>query len=938
MSTALFAPGSDDVLVVVDLSAQLFRAYHAIRPLSSPTGEPTHAVYGVVTMLERLVKQARPKRLAIALDSGRKTFRSELYPQYKANRPEPPEDLIVQLRRASMVVRAFTPHVWQKDGFEADDLIATAVRRARTEGLRTLIVGADKDLMQLVGDDVQLWDTMRDRVIGPAEVSEKFGVRVDQLGDLLSLMGDSSDNIPGVAGIGPKTAAELLNAHGTLDGIYAHLADLPRKRLRDLLVEHEAMARLSRRLVTLADDCDPDIDPKNTIWSARDVGRLRAIYAELGFTRLVQSLPAETEPSAGCQQLDAAQPTTTITESGSRLAKPSGDSGSARSSGQGAFDFVDDVEKVEVLDSIAALGTWLTLGQDSDKWAMSLRRLVDHATRSPWIAVGIATSETRCAVARIAQLSADTSAESTGITLDELRSFLRGHHGGSELEIQTHGGKALWLALLDADVSNMKLGFDTELASYLLDPEQAHDLSALTQRFLGSQGASLLLPTSRPRRGESATDDQLLTDTALRAQAIYRLARVMAPRIVEEGLEQLYYQVELPLCRVLARMQREGVLVDTTHLATMSITLDHEIARLEKLAIESAGRQFNVNSPRQLETILFDELGLKPARRTKTSRSTDAATLEGLAEEHPLPRLILAHRQVAKLKSTYVDALPALVDETTGRVHSSWEQVIAATGRLSSTDPNLQNIPVRTDLGRAIRRAFVAPKGKQLVSADYSQIELRILAHLSSDPELLLAFRTNEDVHLRTAMAVFDVGAEAVTKEMRRQAKAVNFGVIYGQTESGLANALGIPRHQASEFIAAYYRRYRGVRDFMNGTLEQARHGRAVRSLFGRRRYFNDIDSANRSLRLSAERMAMNMPVQATAADILKMSMLKLDQPVTPGARMILSVHDELVFEVPNAEVELAKTRIVEAMQSAAELAVELLVEVGQGSNWADAH
>ncbi|HEY5956622.1 MAG TPA: DNA polymerase, partial [Polyangiaceae bacterium] len=422
------------------------------------------------------------------------------------------------------------------------------------------------------------------------------------------------------------------------------------------------------------------------------------------------------------------------------------------------------------------------------------------------------------------------------------------------------------------------------------------------------------------------------------ARAIFRIARAMAPRVADEGLEQVFYEIELPLARVLARMQRAGVLVDTSHLSVMSLELDREISRLEGEAIAAVGHPFNVNSPRQLETILFDELGLKPVRRTKTSRSTDAATLEVLAEDHALPRLILAHRQVAKLKSTYVDALPALVNPATGRVHSSWEQTVAATGRLSSNDPNLQNIPIRTELGRAIRKAFVAAPGMQLVSADYSQIELRILAHLSRDPELLLAFETDEDVHQRTAMAVFEVDANSVTKDMRRQAKAVNFGVIYGQTESGLANSLGIPRQQAGEFIAAYYRRYRGVRDFMNSTLEQARHGKAVRSMFGRRRHFNEIDSANRSLRLAAERMAMNMPIQATAADILKLAMLKLDEPVTPNSRMIMSVHDELVFEVPIGEVELAKARIVEAMQQATALGVKLLVEVGSAANWAEAH
>jgi DNA polymerase-1 len=934
MPTKLFEKGADDVLVIVDLSAQLFRAYHAIRPLSSPAGEPTHAVYGVVTILERLVKDMRPKRLAIALDTARRTFRTEIYPEYKANRPTPPEDLVIQLRRANEIVRAFTPHVWQKEGYEADDLIATAVCRARAQGLRTLIVGADKDLMQLVGDDVQLWDSMRDRVIGPEEVFEKFGVRVDQLGDLLALTGDSSDNIPGVAGIGPKTAAELLTSYGTLDGIYAHLADLPRKRIRDLLVEHEARARLSRQLVTLSHDCDPSIDPSSTHWITRDVVRLRALYAELGFTRLAQGLPAEASAEApkASAASSAADAEATLPENDAKTTEqrdvPAGTE-------QGSFQFLAEAGQLTTIHDVEALAAWFDASRESDRIAVAIRRHDDHATHSAWAALGLALDESRHAVVKIAGVDPATSGEPAGVPPEVLQSWLREKLEADNRRVVTHGAKALWLALLDANIRSARIGFDTELASYLLDPDESHELVSLSQRYAREAAAGLT--PSMPNRRKGAADVPT-AEVAYRARAIFRVSRAMAPRISDEGLDPVLYDIELPLSRVLARMQRAGVLVDTSHLSQMSAELDREMTRLEAEAVAAVGHAFNVNSPRQLETILFDEIGLKPIRRTKTSRSTDAATLEVLAEEHPLPRLILAHRQVAKLKSTYVDALPALVNTATGRVHSSWEQTIAATGRLSSNDPNLQNIPIRTDLGRAIRKAFVAAPDMQLVSADYSQIELRVLAHLSRDPELMHAFETDQDVHLRTAMAVFEVNADAVTKDMRRQAKAVNFGVIYGQTESGLANALGIPRHQAGEFIAAYYRRYRGVREFMNGTLEQARHGKAVRSLFGRRRHFNEIDSANRSLRLAAERMAMNMPIQATAADILKLAMLKLDEPVTPNSRMIMSVHDELVFEVPVGEVEIAKARIADAMQTAADLAVKLLVDVGSGSNWADAH
>jgi DNA polymerase-1 len=566
-------------------------------------------------------------------------------------------------------------------------------------------------------------------------------------------------------------------------------------------------------------------------------------------------------------------------------------------------------------------------------WSLALGRVDDNLTRSPLVAVAITTE-----AAEGILISVSTPAlDELGVDAQTLLPLLVSQLGASEIELQVHGAKRFWLTLAGHATDAVQIRFDTELASYLLDPEEPHDLASLALRHGGDKSARPPAPFQRAAR-TPISRDMIEQRTMRQSELVHRLSPQLAPRIEDEGLTELLRNVELPLTRTLATMQRLGVLVDISQLSAMSIAMDLEMAELEKRAVDAATHPFNLNSPRQLETILFDELKLKPLRRTKTSRSTDAATLEALAEEHPLPNLILQHRQVAKLKSTYVDALPHLVAQETGRVHSSWEQTVTATGRLSSTEPNLQNIPVRTELGRAIRRAFVAPPGTKLLSADYSQIELRILAHLSQDPELLEAFVTGQDVHLRTAMAVFGVSEGQITHDMRRQAKAVNFGVIYGQGESGLAAALGIPRQQASEFIAAYYRRYRGVREFMNKTIEHARHGKAVESMLGRRRYFNDIDSANRGLRLSAERMAMNMPIQATAADILKLAMLKLTAPVTPGARMVMTVHDELVFEIPGAEVDVAQERIRAIMQGVVALDVPLLVDIGVADNWADAH
>ncbi len=891
MTTPLFEPGSQDVLVLVDLSAHLFRAYHALGPLSSPSGEPTHAVYGVATMLERLLADLKPRRFAIAVDSGRKTFRNQIYPAYKANRPPPPEDLVVQLERADQLVRAFTPHVWKCPGYEADDVIATAVRRAREASLRVLVVGADKDLMQLVSEDVRLWDTLRDRVFGPPEVFEKFGVRVDQLGDYLALSGDASDNIPGVPSVGPKTAAQLLSEFGTLDGIYASLPRINRKKLRETLAEHEAEARLSRRLVTLADDCDPGIDPSRTLWEGRDVASLRELYETLGFRRLVTSLQALSDPASSPDRVASTAVPSTTEELGTR----------------------------------ADLLRWLEATSPGARVALGLVRQDPESIDESAAGVTLSVQPGRSVLVRF-----DSANQADPLNAVEALGWIERWLRDADATLVTHGAKQCWLGLLaTAPEVAPKLGFDTELASYLIDPTDRHDLSRVSARFLGGSGSDTALSPSPQDAG---------TRAAQQTAGLLELAARLSDRLAAEGLERLLVDVELPLARVLARLQRQGVLVDTRHLDELDVQLGGEMQLVERRAHEAAGQGFNVGSPRQLETILFDQLGLKPLKRTKTSRSTDAATLEALTELHPLPGLVLSHRQLAKLKGTYVEALPRLVHPRTGRVHTTWQQTVTATGRLSSSDPNLQNIPVRSALGRSIRQAFVAPEGMCLLSADYSQIELRILAHLSQDARLVEAFSKGQDVHLHTAMTLFDVAESQVTPEMRRRAKAVNFGVIYGQTEIGLANALGIPRTEASDFILAYYRRYDGVRSYMNAVLEEARQGQAVRSMLGRRRLFTDLGSSNRGLRLAAERMAMNMPIQSTAADLLKLAMIHLEVPPTPGSRMVLTVHDELLFEVPLQELELARTRVKETMESVWSLSVPLVVDVHHAKSWAEAH
>lgn len=916
MATKLFEVGAPDVLYVVDLSSYLLRAYHAVAPLSAPSGEPTHAVHGTVTMLERLFRERQPHLLCVAMDAGRATFRKEIYPEYKANRPPAPDDLRVQIQRAEEIVRAWGLAVEKQEGVEADDLIASVAIQAQLAGKRVVIVSADKDLMQLVGDHVVMWDTLRNKVFGPDEVQERFQVPPSLLGDLLALTGDSSDNIPGVPSVGPKTAATLLQEYANLDGIFASLDKIKRKKLKETLTAHEGDARLSRRLVALKSDCIVDISEEALAFSPskrRDEAKLIAIYEELGFTRQLAALKSG---SAAIQRGDSS-PATTTTKTKPAASAPT----------TTAASIITTKSDLDELLSKLSGGTW----------ALEIHTLRPDHHRGPLVAVALANQDLSYFLPFGHRYVGAPEQLAALDTLEQIVAALGDRTGGLYL----HDVKRSLVLLNEAGLrTRFDHAHDTMLASYLIDPERNHDVLHLgaTVGIDIPDYDQFAKEGRRKRTFDELEVDQAQVYASKRVQAILKGAEWQSSRLEEIGLDDLLRDVEQPLAHLLAELEERGVLVDVEELAKLSSVCAQELSILEKEAFLKAGKEFNVNSPRQLEAILFDDLGLKSTKRTKTSRSTDAQTLEGLSEEHELPEVILKIRQIAKLKGTYIDSLPALVDKKTGRIHGAWEQAVAATGRLSSTDPNLQNIPIRSELGRKIRGAFIARPGHQIVSADYSQIELRVLAHLSEDARLVEAFQTGQDVHSRTAMEIFEVAEDQVTREMRARAKAVNFGVIYGQGEGGLSKALGIERQEAARFIAAYFRRYEGVRTFMDETLEQARNGEAVRSILGRRRVVPDIKSGNRARRLAAERIAMNMPIQGSAADILKLAMLSLATPVTPGTKMILTVHDELVFEVPNDEIETAKPLIKEKMESAYVLTVPLTVEVGHGPNWNAAH
>lgn len=893
------APGAPNVLYLIDLSGYVFRAYHAIAPLSSSKGEPTHAVMGTVNMLQKVVNDRRPQFLAVAMDSKGPTFRKELDARYKSNRPPPPPDLSQQMKRCEELVRAYNIPIYQQEGIEADDLIASVVRRGVKEGLRIVIVSADKDLMQLVDDekdDVVLWDSMRDRVYGPAEVRAKFGVAPSQVRDFLALTGDTSDNVPGVPSVGPKTASDLLNEFGTLEGIYAALDKIKRVKLREALSTHEADARISQVLVTLKEDTGVLWDHAHLAYGGANTAELRRLFLELEFSRMLDQI----EVTAPVTRAYAHVPNRDRLEEIALMARE-----------KKLLGFHIVTAGTDPMTA-AVLGISLSVASGDGHYLALAHRYLGAPVQLDWSA----------AMEVLAPLFRDPSITKV-----------------------SHQLKFNEIILARRGVALAGPIFDTMLATYLLDPETPSSLRELARRMLGIEMRVFGEGPLKAAKGNQSQFENLPVEeaaplAAAEAEICVSLAAKLEPQIEREGLGSLMRDVELPLSRILAKMEMTGVLVDAKVLDALAKRVSIELRDLEAKAREIAGRDFSVRSRDQLETILFDELKLPVLKKTpKGGRSTDAEVLEELAEKHPLPKVICEYREIDKLKGTYIDALPRCIHPETGRIHTRYDQTVAATGRLSSSDPNLQNIPIRTELGREIRAAFIPAPNHVLISADYSQIELRVLAHLSKDPELIEAFTSQEDVHTHTASLVFNVPRSDVTSEMRRRAKTINFGVIYGMGDSALARSLDITRAEAASFIEAYFQRYHGVARFMEQTVEAARKGEAVRTILGRRRFLPNLHSANRGLRFEAERVAKNTPIQGTAADILKLAMVRLgSMEVVPGAKMILTVHDELVFEVPEQHVAEAEKRIASEMESAMKLDVPLVVDVGHGINWNLAH
>ncbi len=897
-------------LILVDGSSYLFRAFHALPPLTNADGEPTGAIVGVVNMLRKLLDTYHPTHVAVVFDAPGKTFRDEMFADYKAHRPPMPDELRVQIEPLHQIVRDMGLPLLMVEGVEADDVIGTLARQAAEQGMDVLVSTGDKDMAQLVNEHVTLINTMTDTVLDRQGVIDKFDVTPEQIIDYLALVGDSADNIPGVPKCGPKTAAKWLKAYGDIDNLVAHADEIKGKIGENLRASLDQLA-LSRRLTTIRQDLDLPFGPADLVPGEPDLEALRAHYRRLGARRLLAGLDGADEP-AGSGPAPAAPET-----------------------------------EYETVTTEAALEDWLRRLEQAELFAFDTETTSLNYMQAEVVGVSFAVEPGRAAYVPLAHRYPGAPEQlDRARVLERLRPLLEGRRPrliGQHLKYDRN-------VLLNHGIRLSGIAYDTMLESYVLDSSAGrHDMDSLAMRYL--QHRTTHFEDIAGKGAKQLSFDQIPLEQAAPyaaedADITLRLHRELWPRLQRDGgrLAALLTDLEIPLIPVLSRMERMGVTIDVDMLARQSAQLAERLHALEQRAYEIAGRPFNMGSPKQIGQIFFEELGLPVIAKTpKGAPSTAESVLQELADQgHELPRVILEHRGLAKLKSTYTDRLPEMVDPGTGRVHTSYHQAVAATGRLSSSDPNLQNIPVRSEEGRRIRRAFVPQAGWRMLAADYSQIELRIMAHLSGDEGLTRAFAEGLDIHRATAAEVFGAASpEAVTSEQRRSAKAINFGLIYGMSAFGLARQLGIERGQAQEYIDRYFARYPGVKRFMEETREQAREQGYVETLFGRRLYLRDIASRNGARRAAAERTAINAPMQGTAADIIKRAMLAVDdwlQRERPDVHLLMQVHDELVFELDPLLVEEAGARIRELMESAADLKVPLVVDIGVGDDWEEAH
>jgi len=920
-------------LVLIDGSSYLYRAFHALPPLTNAHGEPTGALFGVVNMLRATLKE-RPEYVAFVVDAPGKTFRDDLYADYKANRPPMPDDLRPQIEPMCRIVEALGLSILRIPGVEADDVIGTLALQGHRDGLQVTISTGDKDFAQLVRPGIELVNTMTgSRMDSDAAVMEKFGVRADQIVDLLALMGDAVDNVPGVEKCGPKTAAKWLAEYQHLDGVIAAAPTMKGKIGENLRAALERLP-LNRELVTIRTDVPLEVTPQTLPLREPDVPSLSELYLRYGFTQALKELGGPVPAPAA-----ASDAPVSLRGTAAGYARATADEAvvpvDPALSAPGEYEMVLTTEQLDAW--VRRLGEAELISFDTETDALD-------AMRANLVGISLAVEPGRAAYIPVghdypgapAQLPREQVLAALRPALEDPTKKKLGQHGKYDLHVLRRHG-----------VNLQGYHDDTMLESFVLNSTATrHDMDSLAMRYLGY--TTIKFEEVAGKGAKQISFSQVGLDEACRyaaedADVTLRLHHALQPQLqATPSLDSVYRDIEMPLVPVLTRIEANGVHIDMAELRRQSQDLGARMLAAQQKATELAGRTFNLDSPKQLQAVLFDELQLPALVKTpKGQPSTNEEALEAIAEQHELPRVILEYRGLAKLRSTYTDKLPEMINQDTGRVHTSYHQSGAATGRLSSSDPNLQNIPIRTEDGRRIRRAFVAPPGRKILACDYSQIELRIMAHLSEDPGLVRAFEQGVDVHRATAAEVFSRPLDEVTSNERRAAKAINFGLMYGMSAFGLARNLGIDRGQAQDYVALYFSRYPGVRDFMERMRQQARDQGYVETLFGRRLYLNDINARNQGLRAGAERAAINAPMQGTAADIIKRAMVKVDswlQDHGDQAKMILQVHDELVFETESSFLDTLRLKVVELMSSAAELRVPLVVDAGVGDNWDEAH
>ncbi len=886
-------------LYLIDGSAYIYRAYHAIRNLSNSQGLPTNAAFGFTRMLLKLIEDRDPEYLVMFFDAKGPTFRHEMYEKYKANRPAMPEDLSVQIPYIKEITKGFNLKVIEMPGFEADDLIGTFSRQGQDAGFHVIMVTGDKDFMQLVTEKAIIWDPMKNKTIDVSFIEESFGLRPSQMIDVMGLSGDTADNIPGVPGIGPTIAASLIKTFGSIKELYEKVDTITKKKQHENLVKYKDQAFLSKKLVTIDTNAPISLEPDQIIKKEPDADALSKIFKNLEFKQLSLSYSQKSDLS--------------------------------KKKYTGVFD-------TEALtDLISTLNT-------AGLFAVDTETTSKNPMRAALVGLSFAVRKDEAFYIPCAHVDPDAPAQ---LPLSDVLKALHPLLENPEIKKVGQNIKYDQTVLKRHGIDLKGIVFDTMVASYLIDPSKhSHSLDRIAMDFLDHKTISFEDVAGKGNKDKGLAEvpvEKAVPYACEDADITLMAYKIFQPMIKESGLEKLFEDVEMPLLQILMAMEMEGILVDKDKLCDLSSSFGQQLTTIQEEVYQIAGEEFNLNSSQQLGRILFEKLQLPVQKKTKkkTGYSTDVDVLTTLSTQHELPALILRHRTLAKLKSTYTDALIELIHPETGRIHTSYNQTVTATGRLSSSEPNLQNIPIRSDEGKEIRKAFIPKPGCLFIAADYSQVELRILAHYADDKILIKAFEADEDIHTRTALEVFQVLPSFITPDVRRQAKAINFGIVYGMSPFGLAKELGISQKMAKNYIDGYFARYKGVKSFIENTIEDARRAGMTSTLLGRIRPLPEINSSNKNMRMFAERTAINTPIQGTAADLIKLAMIKVDTAIREKnikSVMLLSVHDEIVLETPEDEVDAVKSMMKRIMENVWNLKVPLKVNIGVGKNWAEAH